>query len=125
MSKTKKSAVAEDAAPERSPKRSTKQPVSKPDAASTAAESLSFEGALEQLEDTVGRLEEGEMPLEEALELFETGVRLSRQCTTTLEAAEKRIEILVADRAEGDDLKSAPFETDLFEDDDDEDFDED
>ena len=79
------------------------------------SDSLSFEGALEQLESTVGRLEEGEMPLEEALELFEKGVALSRQCTTTLEAAEKRIEILVADR-EGDDPEDAwasePFETD-------------
>ena len=78
----------------------------------TANESLSFEGALEQLESTVGRLEEGEMPLEEALELFEKGVALSRQCTTTLEAAEKRIEILVADRGEdAEDWASEPFET--------------
>lgn len=74
--------------------------------------SLSFEGALEQLETTVGRLEEGEMPLEEALELFEKGVALSKQCTTTLEAAEKRIEILVADRGDGDAWASQPFETD-------------
>ena len=59
---------------------------------------LSFEGALAQLEETVGRLEAGEMPLEEALTLFERGVRLSRRCTTTLEAAERRIEMLVADR---------------------------
>lgn len=61
-------------------------------------ESLSFEGALQQLEETVGRLEGGEMPLEESLELFEAGVKLSRQCNETLEAAERRIEILVADR---------------------------
>ena len=86
-----------------------------------ADEGLSFEGALEQLEATVSRLEEGEMPLEEALELFEKGVRLSRQCTTTLEAAERRIEILVADR---DDGASEPFERDDF-DDEDEDWDDD
>ncbi|MCA9505535.1 MAG: exodeoxyribonuclease VII small subunit [Myxococcota bacterium] len=64
----------------------------------TGPPTLSFEGALEQLEQTVQRLEEGEMPLEEALALFEQGVGLSRQCATTLEAAERRIEILVADR---------------------------
>lgn len=58
----------------------------------------SFEGALDQLERTVTRLETGEMPLEEALEVFESGVKLSRQCNETLEAAERRIEILVADR---------------------------
>jgi len=113
MSKTKKSAAARSAAP---------KPLGTPldensDAANAEDESLSFEGALEQLESTVGRLEEGEMPLEEALELFETGVKLSRQCTTTLEAAEKRIEILVADREGGEDSEPAPFETDEFEDD--------
>ena len=58
----------------------------------------SFEMALERLETSVARLEEGEMPLEEALELFEAGVKLSRQCQSTLEQAERRVEILVADR---------------------------
>jgi len=80
-----------------------------PDSDSTPA---SFESALEQLEGTVARLEEGEMPLEEALELFESGVKLSRQCSTTLEEAERRIEILVADRGLGDDTESVPFEFD-------------
>jgi exodeoxyribonuclease VII small subunit len=74
--------------------------------------SVSFETALEQLEGTVTRLEQGEMPLEEALELFETGVKLSRQCSTTLEEAERRIEILVADRGVGDDAASVRFEFD-------------
>lgn len=59
----------------------------------------SFENALEQLEGTVARLEQGEMPLEEALELFESGVKLSRQCSRTLAEAEHRIEILLSDRA--------------------------
>ncbi len=63
-----------------------------------AAPAPSFESALERLEGSVARLEEGEMPLEEALELFESGVKLSRQCQSTLEEAERRIEILVADR---------------------------
>ncbi|MBW2498584.1 MAG: exodeoxyribonuclease VII small subunit [Deltaproteobacteria bacterium] len=94
-----------------------------------ASGSLSFEGALEELEGTVARLEQGEMPLEDALELFEKGVRLSRHCTATLEAAERRIEILMADR-EGEVLGAIrPFESELeddpdlegdFEDDDDE-----
>jgi len=80
---------------------------------SEAADSLSFEGALERLERTVSRLEAGEMPLEEAMELFESGVRLSRQCHETLQAAERRIEILVADRgAGGGDWKTEGFESD-------------
>jgi len=70
-----------------------------------------FERALEELEATVSRLEEGEMPLEQALELFESGVKLSRQCAATLEQAERRIEILVADRANGDAAEVADFET--------------
>ena len=56
-------------------------------------------------------MEEGEMPLEEALALFEQGVKLSGQCTTTLEAAEKRVEILVAGR--GEDWLAAPFESEF------------
>ena len=83
---------------------------------SEAADSLSFEGALERLERTVSRLEAGEMPLEEAMELFESGVRLSRQCHETLQAAERRIEILVADRGAGgvggEDWKTEGFESD-------------
>ncbi len=82
------------------------------------AEPLSFEGALERLEGTVNRLEAGEMPLEEALDLFESGVKLSRQCQETLQAAEQRIEILVADRDAGaGDWETQGFESDSnFED---------
>lgn len=82
-------------------------------------ESVSFEGALEHLEQTVARLEEGDMPLEEALELFESGVKLARHCASTLDAAERRVEILVADRGDGFD----PDRVEDFEvaDDDDED----
>ena len=98
-------------------KKSAATKVKPDDGVDALSVSLSFEGALEQLETTVGRLEAGEMPLEEALELFEKGVTLSRQCTATLEAAEKRIEILVADR-DGDSTQA--FEADdLFEDEDD------
>jgi len=62
---------------------------------------IAFERALERLEQTVARLEEGDMPLEEALDLFESGVRLSRQCSQQLDRAERRVEILVADREDG------------------------
>lgn len=58
----------------------------------------SFEGALAELEAVVGRLESGDLPLEQALEAFESGVKLSRQCAATLDAAERRIEILMAER---------------------------
>ncbi len=88
---------------------------------SEVSDSLSFEGALGELEATVERLEAGEMPLEEALTLFERGVNLSRQCSSTLESAERRIGILVAGR-EGE--LAEPFEMDGLDEDEDEDDDE-
>jgi exodeoxyribonuclease VII small subunit len=83
--------------------------------AADGVESLSLEAALEQLEATARRLEQGDLPLEEALALFETGVALTRQCTDTLEAAERRIEILVADREATGGFRTDPFEADIDE----------
>ncbi len=56
-----------------------------------SAQDLGFEGSLEELERRVRRLESGEVPLEEALKLFEEGVALARTCHEQLEAAEERI----------------------------------
>jgi len=56
---------------------------------------LAFEGALDELEGLVERLESGELPLEEALRDFERGVGLSRRCAELLERAERRIDELV------------------------------
>ncbi len=53
-----------------------------------------FESAIKELESIVDTLERGDMPLEQSLQLFERGVRLSRFCHTRLEDAERRIEIL-------------------------------
>ena len=59
------------------------------------AESPSFEAALKQLEETVQRLEKGELALEESLKLYEDGIRLSRLCHSKLEEAEGKIEMLL------------------------------
>lgn len=56
-----------------------------------------FESSLSNLEKIVRRLEEGDMPLEESLKLFEEGVRLSRECQERLNQAERRIEVLLQD----------------------------
>lgn len=53
-----------------------------------------FETALAELEAIVKTLEEGDLPLERSLQLFERGVHLSRFCHQRLEEAERRIEIL-------------------------------
>jgi exodeoxyribonuclease VII small subunit len=57
----------------------------------------SFEASLEALEQIVRQLESGDLPLEKSLELFEDGIRLSRQCQDRLNQAERRIEVLLRD----------------------------
>ena len=68
-----------------------------------------FETAIGKLESIVGQLEEGDLALEKSLELFEEGVSLSRACLQRLDAAERRIEILLKDDA-GDVDRAKPFE---------------
>ncbi|MGE5814558.1 MAG: exodeoxyribonuclease VII small subunit [Acidobacteriota bacterium] len=53
-----------------------------------------FESAIAELESVVKSLEDGDLPLEKSLQLFERGVQLSRFCHAQLEEAEKRIELL-------------------------------
>lgn len=57
----------------------------------------SFETSLAELEQIVTKLEDGDLPLEESLELFEKGIKLSRECRDRLMKAERRIEILMKD----------------------------
>ncbi|HEX8746809.1 MAG TPA: exodeoxyribonuclease VII small subunit [Pyrinomonadaceae bacterium] len=61
------------------------------------ARGASFEGSLMALEKIVRELERGDLPLERSLELFEEGVRLSRECQERLNSAERRIELLLHD----------------------------
>jgi exodeoxyribonuclease VII small subunit len=74
-----------------------------------AAAATSFEGQLASLERIVRELERGDLPLEQSLELFEQGVRLSRECQERLNEAERRIEVLLRG---GDGVTIAvPFES--------------
>jgi len=59
------------------------------------AQHQNFESSLAALEKIVRELERGELPLEKSLELFERGVRLSRECQERLQEAERRIEVLL------------------------------
>jgi exodeoxyribonuclease VII small subunit len=56
---------------------------------------LGFEEALQALEERVRKLEGGDVPLEQSLQLFEQGVELARTCHEQLEAAEQRVASLV------------------------------
>ena len=69
---------------------------------------LSFEEALKELERIVGRLESGEAALQEAIDLYERGDRLRKQCAARLDAAQARIEAIRTD-AEGKPIGTAPF----------------
>ena len=55
-----------------------------------------FEKSLSELEALVAKLEQGDVPLEEALKTFERGVALTRQCQTALRTAQQKVEVLLA-----------------------------
>ena len=55
----------------------------------------SFEAGLAELEKIVEELEDGDLPLEKSLTLFEKGVKLSDSCRTQLQEAESKVEILL------------------------------
>jgi exodeoxyribonuclease VII small subunit len=55
-----------------------------------------FEQSLAELEALVAKLEQGDVPLEDALKTFERGVALTRQCQTALRTAQQKVEILLA-----------------------------
>jgi exodeoxyribonuclease VII small subunit len=59
------------------------------------AKEIRFEDALAGLERIVAQMEGGDLPLDDALKLFEEGVRLSRFCSAKLDEADRRIEILI------------------------------
>jgi len=69
---------------------------------------IRFEEALTGLERIVAQLEGGDLPLDDALKLFEEGVRLSRFCGAKLDEAERRIEILMKG-ADGE-WQAVPFQ---------------
>ncbi len=68
----------------------------------TIPKSTKFEDALGELEALIENLEGGEQSLEESLVQFERGMKLSKFCQQSLTDAEKKIKILMADRASED-----------------------
>ena len=73
------------------------------------AEEMSFEEALIKLEEAVAQLEQAEtLTLDESLQAFEEGIRLTRLCREKLDAAELRVQQLV--EVDEDVFEMAPFE---------------
>jgi exodeoxyribonuclease VII small subunit len=69
---------------------------------------LDFEKALKDLEETVEKLEQGNLSLDKSLELFEKGVKLAKFLRKELEQAEKKVEILLKD--EQGKVSAEPFD---------------
>jgi exodeoxyribonuclease VII small subunit len=61
---------------------------------------LTFEQAIKQLTDIVGKIEQGKIPLQDSLEQYEKGMALIKHCKGILEKAEKRIEKISEEKTE-------------------------
>ena len=73
-----------------------------------------FESSLARLEEIVRKLESANLPLDDAMKLFEEGMQLSRDCQKQLEQAEARVEILL--KKAGGEMAAQPFEPEAEED---------
>lgn len=68
---------------------------------------LTFEQAMQRLEEVVGQLERGDIPLEEAIQLFGEGTKLAGVCRQKLDWAQQQVEILLE---ENGDWTKKPFQ---------------
>ena len=81
------------------------------DAAAPDIAAMSFEDALRALEGVVRKLESGEVPLDDSINLYEQGEKLRAHCQSRLDAAQARIEKIVT-AADGKLTGTAPFDAD-------------
>jgi exodeoxyribonuclease VII small subunit len=77
----------------------------------TDVSKLTFEKAIEELESIVKRLEEGKVPLEESVAIYERGESLKQRCEELLRQAEARVEKITLD-AQGKPTGTAPLDVD-------------
>lgn len=76
---------------------------------------VKFEQAMARLEAIVGELENGDLPLDESLKIFEEGIRLSKNCLKVLEEAERKVEVLVQDKNGKKQLRAFSLDEDADE----------
>ncbi|MEE4200153.1 exodeoxyribonuclease VII small subunit [Erythrobacter sp.] len=79
------------------------------DASQRPIEEMSFEEALKALEEVVAKLERGDVPLDQSIDLYERGEKLRAACQKRLDNAQARIEKIVAG-ADGRPAGTAPFD---------------
>jgi len=70
---------------------------------------LDFEASLTQLETLVEKLENSEFTLEQSLQAFESGVKLTRQCQQALSQAEQKVQLLIEENGQS---QATPFQGD-------------
>ncbi|MGJ8689052.1 MAG: exodeoxyribonuclease VII small subunit [Gammaproteobacteria bacterium] len=61
---------------------------------------FNFEESLASLESLVSAMEDGDLSLEESLQAFEKGIRLTRECQSALQNAEQKVQVLIAENGE-------------------------
>ncbi len=69
-----------------------------------------LEAALQQLESLVETLEDGELSLEESLQVFENGIKLTRECQQRLGEAEQKVQLLIEEQGQ---VQLTDFDTDI------------
>lgn len=72
---------------------------------------IDFEASLSQLENLVEKLENSEFTLEQSLQAFEQGVKLTRQCQQALSAAEQKVQLLIEENGKSE---AVPFQDDAL-----------
>ena len=72
-----------------------------------AKKSVDFEEALDQLEELVEDMENGDLTLEESLKAFEQGIKLTRECQQALSTAEQKVKMLIEENGK---LKSVDLD---------------
>lgn len=65
---------------------------------------LSFEESIKELTNIVGKIEQGQIPLQDSLQQYERGMALIKHCRTILNKAEKRIEKITREEASEDEI---------------------
>jgi len=75
----------------------------------TPVTELSFEQAMAELEQVVGRLERGDVALDDSIALYERGAQLKKRCETKLKEAEEKVAAITLD-AEGNPTGAVPVE---------------
>jgi exodeoxyribonuclease VII small subunit len=68
----------------------------------STAKAVTFEQSLAELEQLVEKMEQGELPLEQALQQFERGIELARGCQNALQQAEQKVELLLEKNGQTD-----------------------